>query len=71
MAARGRFVKRDFTDLGQIPERLLKMSQMGLQCVYWMDFTLFEVLMPYFETKMAARERLLFTITFFFTFFFS
>ena len=71
MAARGRFVKRDFTDLGQIPECLLKMSQMGLQCVHCMDFTPFEVFMPYFETKMAAMERLLFIITFFFSFFFS
>ena len=43
MVARGSFVKRDFIDLGQIPEHLLKMSQMGLQCVHWMDFTLFEV----------------------------
>ena len=43
MAARGHFVKRDFTDLGQILECLLKMSQMGLQCVHCMDFTPFEV----------------------------
>ena len=71
MAARGCFVKRDFTDLGQIPERQLKISQMGLQCVHWMDFVPYLVFCAILRNKNDCfRATSLFTIASFSLFLF-
>ena len=42
MATKGHFVKHNFIDVGQIPERLLKMSQMEFHCVHRMNLDAFK-----------------------------
>ena len=63
MVIRGRFLKLNFTNVEEIPEGLLKMSQMGFHCVCWMEFTTYGV--PLSQINMANREKLLFTIAFY------